>query len=419
MKRDTAEPAAGAAEDRLSGNRLDPVATILRGKVRGFLETMIEEEPETMLARPRHGRRCGMTSGPTPAPIIVGHRHGQRSRKPAGPFGETGITVPRARTAAADGKTSGRKSKALRSCQRRAATVDAPIASADLPGAGTRRVKRALATLFAGEIGKDAVSRVWRKVKSDRDARNARSLSAEPIIRSIPDGAAVRARLDRKAAPVSLLAALGVRQDGQKVLPAAKGMGGESEASRRALLDNLLKRGLQTPEPVIVDGAPGLEKALAALWPDSLIRRCAAHKHRSLLAHAPERPHEEISAGYKGMIYAETKEEIGIKRKAFIRKWRLKCPAAATSLAEAGGKLFTFARFSKSQWKPIRAANAIERLHGEFKRRIKTQTALPSAETAAVLFRALLASGQIVMRKAGGWESLNERPFDHAIDPAA
>ena len=39
--------------------------------------------------------------------------------------------------------------------------------------------------------------------------------------------------------------------------------------------------------------------------------------------------------------------------------------------------------------------NAVERLHEEFKRRIKTQTVLPSAETAAMLFWALLASGQI------------------------
>ena len=45
----------------------------------------------------------------------------------------------------------------------------------------------------------------------------------------------------------------------------------------------------------------------------------------------------------------------------------------------------------------------------EFKRRIKTQTVLPSAETAAMLFWALMASGQITMRKVNGWQSLGER----------
>ena len=58
---------------------------------------------------------------------------------------------------------------------------------------------------------------------------------------------------------------------------------------------------------------------------------------------------------------------------------------------------------------PARTTNAIERLHEEFKRRIKTQTVLPSAETAAMLFWALLASGQITMRKVNGWQTLGEK----------
>ena len=67
----------------------------------------------------------------------------------------------------------------------------------------------------------------------------------------------------------------------------------------------------------------------------------------------------------------------------------------------------------------IPVTNAIERLHEEFKRRIKTQTVLPSAETAAMLFWALLASGQINMRKVDGWQTLATRTIDQPIDLAA
>jgi len=67
----------------------------------------------------------------------------------------------------------------------------------------------------------------------------------------------------------------------------------------------------------------------------------------------------------------------------------------------------------------IPVTNAIERLHEEFKRRIKTQTVLPSAETAAMLFWALLASGQITMRKVDGWHSLTQKLADKPIDLAA
>ena len=125
-----------------------------------------------------------------------------------------------------------------------------------------------------------------------------------------------------------------------------------------------------------------------------------------------ERRHDMNSNDYKDLIYAATKQEVEAKRKAFIRKWRLKCRAVADRLEEAGDKLFTFTRFPQSQWKSIRTSNAIERLHEEFKRRIKTQTLLPCAETAAMLFWALMASGQIVMRKVDGWQSFAEKPAD-------
>ena len=101
------------------------------------------------------------------------------------------------------------------------------------------------------------------------------------------------------------------------------------------------------------------------------------------------------------MIYAETAKQVEAKRKAFLRKWRLCCPAVAASLEEVGDRLFAFLRLPPSQWKSARTTNAIERLHEEFKRRIKTQTVLPSAETAAMLFWALLASGWEPCRDLG------------------
>ena len=111
-----------------------------------------------------------------------------------------------------------------------------------------------------------------------------------------------------------------MREDGQKVLLALKNMGGESAEAWRALLDDLLKRGTQTPDLVMVDGGKGLDAALAALWTNVPVQRCTVHKHRNLLAHAPERLNEEISADFTDMIYAATKAEIETRRKAFIRK---------------------------------------------------------------------------------------------------
>jgi len=405
------------ATSHLFDSWFDPIEAGLRERVRGFIETMLETELDAVLARPRYGRQRAVRDDEDTG--VSGHRHGRRTRTLTGTFGATEIAVPRARLEAGDGKTVEWKSKALRAYQRRTMAADALIASVYLSGTNTRRVRRALAALFGGAIGKDIVSRTWRKVKTDWDAWNARPLAEEPIVRLILDGTVVRVRLDRKATAISLLVAIGVRADGQKILLAVKNMGGETTEAWRAILDDLVGRGLRRPEFLIVDGAPGLERAIAALWDGVPVQRCTVHKHRNLIAHAPERLHEEIGADYTDMIYAATPEEIETRRKAFLRKWRLKCRAVADSLEEAGERLFAFTRLPPSQWKSARTTNAIERLHAEFKRRIKTQTVLPSAETAAMLFWALMASGQISMRKIDGWQSLPTKPIKQQIDRAA
>src|SRR5918995_566216 len=320
----------------------DPIEAGLRGRIRGLIEELVEQELEAALGRGRYERAGG----------AVGHRHGHRRRQLTGSFGPVELAVPRARLQAEDGSTREWRSAVLPRYARRTRQLEALIAGAYLAGTNTRRVQRALAALFRGAVGKDVVSRAWRKVKTDWEAWCRRDLGGEDVVRLVLDGTVVRVRLDRKATSISLLV------------------------------------------------------ALAALWPAVPAQRCTVHKHRNLLAHAPERLHEEISADYTDMVYAETAKEIETRRKAFLRKWRLRCRAVADSLEEAGEALFAFTRLPSSQWKSARTTNAIERLHEEFKRRIKTQTVLPSAETAAMLFWALLASGQITMRKVDGWHTL-------------
>ena len=154
--------------------------------------------------------------------------------------------------------------------------AEALIAEAYLAGMNTRRVRRALAKLFEGHIGKDIVSRAWQRTRAAWEAWQKRDLADEDIVRLILDGTVVKVRLDRKAAAISLLIVLGVRRDGQKVVLAIRNMGGESEAAWRAVLDDLLARGLAKPELVIVDGGKGLEAALA----QPVGRRAGAALHR-------------------------------------------------------------------------------------------------------------------------------------------
>ena len=57
MTKDTTKAAAVAADIMLFDNWFDPIEGGVRARVRGFIETMLEEELDGALCRPRYGRR--------------------------------------------------------------------------------------------------------------------------------------------------------------------------------------------------------------------------------------------------------------------------------------------------------------------------------------------------------------------------
>ena len=221
--------------------------TGLRDRVREFIQVMFEGELEAALSRPRYARL-------REAVERRWRGRGLRQRSPSRP--PVAVTVGKLRPTGNRGAA-----RQAEHCRWQDDGVAEPgAASLPAPHAGCRRADcrnttlpapiRAVcgvhsAPLFNGAVGKDTVSRVWRKVKSDWDAWNARSLAEEPIVRLILDGTSVRVRLDRKATSISLLVVIGVRANGQKVLLAIKSMGSESTEAWRTVLDDLITRGLR------------------------------------------------------------------------------------------------------------------------------------------------------------------------------
>ena len=154
-KPDSLQPAAEIAVD-LFDSWFDPIETEVRGRARQFIEELIRGELDAALARPRYGRV--RIAGDEEGASLSGHRHGSRKRSLTGTFGPVEIEVPRARLNTREGKTTEWRSRALRAYQRRTLAADALIASCYLAGTNTRRVRRALAALFGGAVGKDTVS---------------------------------------------------------------------------------------------------------------------------------------------------------------------------------------------------------------------------------------------------------------------
>src|SRR5260370_3511372 len=132
----------------LVDNWFDPIEFGVRSRVRDFIETMMEEELEAVLSRPRYGRTPAESKEAGTAEGATGHRHGHRSRTLLGTFGPVEVAMPRARLNAPGGSTTEWKSKALKGYQRRTMAADALIAATYLAGTHTRRLPPASTTLF-------------------------------------------------------------------------------------------------------------------------------------------------------------------------------------------------------------------------------------------------------------------------------
>ena len=130
------------------------------------------------------------------------------------------------------------------------------------------------------------------------------------------------------------------------------------------------------------------------------------HKLRNLERKAPKHALAALRDDFHRIVYAASADVARAAYTAFERTWAKRCPGVVMSLREGGDELLTFFRFPKAQWKTLRTTTVIERLHGEFRRRVKTQGSLPGEDAAVVLLFSLLASGQVKLRKIDGWQKI-------------
>ncbi len=402
MASDSKEPGSGEGFGR------DSIEQVMRERIRATIEVMVEEELEAALGAAKSARVGAQRAG---------YRHGRRPRTLSTSLGPTTFTLPRGRLQGADGAEREWHSATFARYARRTTRVDEGLLGVYLSGTNTRRVRGALAPLLRGApLGKDAISRLVGRLREDFDAWSARDLAAEQICQLFLDGWYPRVRIGKKRVRVPVLVTLGTCADGRRVVVDLRLAGEESTAAWEEVLQGLTKRNMGRPQLAIIDGNPGLAKALQTTWPQVAVQRCTNHKLWNLVAKAPAHLREELREDYRRMIYADTVAGVEQARGAFRRKWKTRCQAVASSFEEAGDQLFTFLRYPPSQWKALRTTNALERINGEFRRRTKTQASLPSEDAVLLLLFGLLRSGQIHLRRLVGWQDLT--PVTQRVDAA-
>lgn len=375
----------------------DPLADAVRSKVRGLVLDLINEEIEVALGAGSYERTSERR----------GYRNGSEERRLATSFGPTEFTVPRARIAQDDGTTKEWRSRLIPRYRRRARSIDNAVLGAYLGGVNTRKLKGALRPLIRNTpLSKSAVSRVVERLKAEFEQWRTRPLSDETCVYLYLDGFGVKVRCGGRVSRMTVLAIVGVRVDGTKVLLALAHAGSEAEEAWKPVLEDLVARGLRAPRLCIIDGCIGLDNALAGVWKGVPVQRCTVHKLRNLLGKAPNHAHDAVRDDFHAIVYAKSEREAREAYVRFVARWRGKCQSVVDSLEEAGEQLLTFFGFPSSQWKTLRTTNVIERLNEEFRRRIKTQASLPNEDSVLVLLFSIVASGHVRLRRIDGWQDI-------------
>jgi len=376
---------------------IDLLRETLSSRVREVIEELLQAELDEVLGAVRHERTGDR----------AGYRNGSYERQLVTEVGPTRLTVPRARVDDGTGKTREHQSEILPKYERRTRRVNDAILGCYIAGANSRRIRKALKPLLGtSQLSKSAISRVVIKLKAKFDEWMARELSDEGSLVLYLDGMHLPVRLARRVIRVPVQAVVGVRESGEKLLLSLRIAPSESTESWKGVVEDLRDRGLRAPQLLIADGNKGLLRAIRETWPLADIQRCTKHKLENLLGKAPKHCHDEIKRDYRDIVYADDLETAQKAYDSFCAKWSKLCAEVVTSLQEAGHDLLTFYRYPESQWKSLRTTNQIERLNGEFRRRTKTQGSFSNEKAALVLLWALVAFGQIQMRKIVGWKDM-------------
>jgi putative transposase len=244
-------------------------------------------------------------------------------------------------------------------------------------------------TFGASRLSKSTVSRVTQQLNQDFDVWRRRDLSDLPVAYLFLDGQyhAARQGSDEKEGVLSAYALL---EDGRPVLLHLDLGPRESYDAWLSFLQDLVTRGLREPLLIVMDGAPGLVKAVKRIWPRAYRQRCLAHKMRNVVAKLPRLMQSKMK-GLVHQVFGAPTYAAALKRgRDLIAKFKDRYPAAMECLERDLEECVTYLRFPEAHHQRIRTTNRLERLNGESRRRTKVIPRFPTERSCLSLLYASL-----------------------------
>jgi putative transposase len=358
-----------------------PMEGFVRATARYMLQVAIEAEATAFLGRGhyRRGER-----------LRVGWRNGYEAKRVQSEAGLLELAVPQLR-----GTDEPFHPNMVERLASRTPDLEALVRGMYVRGLSTQDVGALYGETF-GEtrLSKSTVSRITQRLNQDFDTWRRRDLSELAVVYLFLDGQyhAARQGTDEKEGVLSAYALL---EDGRPVLLHLDVGLRESYDAWLSFLQDLVVRGLRDPLLVVMDGAPGLVKAVKRVWPRAYRQRCQVHKMRNILAKLPRLMQAKMKGLVQQVFLAPSYAAALRRGRDLIAKFKDRYPAAMECLERDLEECVTYLRFPEAHQKRIRTTNRLERLNGEGRRRTKVIPRFPTERSClSLLYASLIAASR-------------------------
>ena len=360
--------------------KLDVEARVREG-VKAVLEEVLQEE---MTEHLNAGYR-------ELTPTRTGERNGHYQRSLLTPAGKIErLEVPRDR----EGEFV---TEVFERYKRLTGNVEEAVLEMYLSGISTRKIAGVTDALSKVKVGKDAVSRISKRLEGEQRAWRERPLKERAYPYLYLDATYLKVNWGQSVTNLALLVAGGVDEEGFREVLAVEVAGAEKSAAYASLLRGLLDRGLRGVRLVVSDDHEGIKAAVSGELPGVEWQRCVVHFERNVLAHVPKSATGEVAEDLKAIFKVRREKTARALAEEFAQRYEKRYPKAV-SVFEAGiGDALTYLRYPGSHHARIRTTNVPERLFKEVKRRTRVVGVFPNETSAQTL------ATEIVLRSSEEW----------------
>ena len=200
-----------------------------------------------------------------------------------------------------------------------------------------------------------------------------------------------------------VMVALGITEEGEKVVLGFYFAPNEGAWSWDDVLADLKSRGLYSVSLFVTDGLQGMPEAIHRNYPKAKHQLCLVHETRTICRDVRKSDRKAVSGDFKNIYSAKDRAEAESRLSDFESKWEKTYPNMVRKLRKQID-LFTFMDYPKLLWKSIYTSNAIEGFNSKLKRLTRKRILMNSEDNAVITIVSCCAdynknAGKIRLRK--------------------